>query len=85
MPEGQEHHESIAVTIPIAVGRLDQPLDLINGEVLSGPNGPILWSARRNCSIFSGWRDQTQAWFGHEKSPSRLPHCSIHKHFMNSF
>jgi hypothetical protein len=38
-----------------------------------------------NCSIFSVWRDQAQAWFGHEKSPSRLPHCSIHKHFMNSF
>ena len=27
----------------------------------------------------------SQAWFGHGKSPCRLPHCSMQKHFMNSF
>ena len=41
-------------------------------------------SAPGNCSIFSGWRDQTPAWFAHEKSPFAHPHCSIHSHFMNS-
>jgi hypothetical protein len=34
MPEGQEHHQSITVTITIDLGRLDQPLDFINGQVL---------------------------------------------------
>jgi hypothetical protein len=68
------------------------PAFLWGGEINQVP-GPlarpasfvsIFGSARCDCSIFSGWRDQTQAWFGHEKSPSRLPHCSIDIHFMNS-
>jgi hypothetical protein len=72
------------MTIAVSFGRLDQPLDLIDGQVLPRPKGAIFWPARRYCSIFSDWRDQAQAWFGHEKSPSREPHCSIHSHFMNS-
>jgi hypothetical protein len=79
----QEHHQRVAVTISIALGRLDQPLDLVEGQVLTGSKGAIPWPAWTDCSIFSGWHDQAQAWFGHEKSPSRLPHCSIDKHFMN--
>jgi hypothetical protein len=85
MSEGQEHHQSVTVTMPIALGRLDQPLDLVDGQMLPGAMLSIFAPTRGNCSIFSGWRDQTQVWFGHEKSPSRLPHCSIHNHFTNSF
>jgi hypothetical protein len=84
MPEGQKDHEGVAVAIAIGLGRLDQSLDLVDGQVLACPQDAILCPTRRNYSIFSYWRDQTQAWFGHEKSPSRSPHCSIHKHFMNS-
>ena len=71
MPEGKEHHERVALTIAVGLGRLDQPLDLVDGQVLPGPKVAILASARRNCSIFSGW----------------LTRCrrSIHTHFMNSF
>jgi len=31
VPEGQKHHQSVAVTIAIGLGCLDQPLDLIDG------------------------------------------------------
>jgi hypothetical protein len=51
MPEGQEHHESIAMTIAVSFGRLDQPLDLIDGQVLPCPNISIFGSPRRDCSI----------------------------------
>src|ERR1700751_2520182 len=84
MPEGQEHHESIAMTMAVSFGCFDQLLDLIDRQVLPGAKFSIFGSSWRDCSIFSGWRDRTQAWFDHEKSPSRLPHCSIHSHFMNS-
>jgi hypothetical protein len=44
------------------------------GQVLAHPKLAIFGSAARLFD-FSGWRDQAQAWFGHEKSPSSLPHC----------
>jgi hypothetical protein len=84
VPEGQEHHQCVAMPIAIALGRLDEPLDLVDGQVLSGPKLAIFASAQRNCSIFSCWSDQSQAWFGHENPSSCMPHCSIHRHFMNS-
>jgi hypothetical protein len=73
-------------------GHRTQAIGLSLSSIVS-PN-PFSWRLRwrvnhirccedTNCSIFA-WRDQTQVWFGHEKSPSRLPHCSIHNHFMNS-
>jgi hypothetical protein len=45
---------------------------------------PFFGSAGCDCSIFSCWRDPTQAWFGRENSPSGLPYCSLHSPFMNS-
>jgi hypothetical protein len=37
MPKSQERHQSVAVTFAIILGRFDQLLDLINGQVLPGP------------------------------------------------
>jgi hypothetical protein len=31
MPEGQEHHQRITLTIAVGFGRLDQSLDLVDG------------------------------------------------------
>jgi hypothetical protein len=53
VPEGQKHHESVAVTIAIVAGRFDQPLDLVDGQVLPCPNISIFWSPRRDCSAWS--------------------------------
>jgi hypothetical protein len=44
----------VAVTVLIVLGRLDQPVHLVDGQVLPRPNGPILWPAWRNCSILVG-------------------------------
>src|SRR4029077_21259875 len=53
VPKGQEHHESIAMTIAVSFGRLDQPLDLIDGQVLPCPKISVFGSPWRDCSIFS--------------------------------
>jgi integrase len=41
--------------------RLDQPLDLVDGQVLACPNVSIFGSARCDCSIFSCWRAMRRA------------------------
>ena len=83
MPEGQKHHERNAMAVAVLPGRLDQPLDLIGGEVLAGAQLYIWCAPRRDCSIFSGWRDQSQVRFCHDKSPRLLDHCSINRHFID--
>lgn len=37
---------------------------------------------RHDCSIFSGWRDQSQVRFCHDKGPHSLDDCAI-RHFLN--
>ena len=37
MSIGQQSHGRVAVTVPVAPGRLGQRLDLVEGEVLVGP------------------------------------------------
>jgi hypothetical protein len=51
VPESQEHHQGVPVTIPIRLGLLDQPLDLIDGQVLPGPKLAIFGAVQRDCSI----------------------------------
>jgi hypothetical protein len=41
MPEGQKDHEGVAVAIAIGLGRLDQSLDLVDGQVLACPQDAI--------------------------------------------
>jgi hypothetical protein len=61
MPVGQQHHERVTVTVAIGLGCLDQRLSLIVRQMLAGTDIGILGPARRNCSIFSGWRDQPES------------------------
>jgi hypothetical protein len=50
VPVGEQDNGGVAVTIAVAPGRLDQRLDLVGGEVLSGPQVGVLRPLRRNCS-----------------------------------
>jgi len=56
MLEGQQDHGRIPMPVPITARRLDEPLDLFLGEVLSGSIMPIWAAATPNCSLYSGWR-----------------------------
>jgi hypothetical protein len=51
VPEGQEHHQSVTVTMTVGRGRFDQLLNLVDGQVLPGPQGAIFLPARSDCSI----------------------------------
>jgi hypothetical protein len=50
-PVGEEYTQGIAVTVPVALGRFDQPLDLVRGEMLARSQIGIFRSARGDCSI----------------------------------
>jgi hypothetical protein len=53
----------------VGLGRLDQLLDLVRGQVLAGTELGIRRPLRRNCSIFSAWRDQSQVRFAMPYAP----------------
>jgi hypothetical protein len=56
VPEGQQDHGRIPMSVSITAGSLHQPLDLFLGEVLSG-SIMLIWAATTpNCSLYSGWR-----------------------------
>jgi hypothetical protein len=44
------------MTMAVGVGRLDQLVDFVGRQMLSGAQLGIWWPLRGNCSIFSGWR-----------------------------
>src|SRR5437763_10471817 len=69
MPVGQKNHQGVAMPMAVLLRGLDQLLDLILRQVLPGPNFSIFGSAWLNCSIYSYWGDEPQAWFCHVKSP----------------
>jgi pyridoxine/pyridoxamine 5'-phosphate oxidase len=82
--------DSRGVPMPRAVllGGLNKPLDLPVGRRWSGTRvseGLRFWVGAARLFDFQWLARPEQAWIGHEKSPFRYPHCSIHKHFMNSF
>jgi hypothetical protein len=50
MPEADLDHGGIALAIAVALGDLDQALDLVLGEVLAiAAHVPVATSAQRNC------------------------------------
>jgi hypothetical protein len=51
MPEGQKHHEGVAVTVAVLPDGLDQLLDLISGQVLAGAQLRVWCAPGRDCSI----------------------------------
>jgi hypothetical protein len=66
MPVGQEHHQRVAVAMTIGFGYLDQPLNLIRSQVLTGTELGIRGPPRRDCAIYSAWRDQAQVRVRHD-------------------
>jgi hypothetical protein len=48
------------MSVAVGLGRLDQPLDFSLSQVLTGTQFSVRATARRNCSIFVGWRYQPQ-------------------------
>jgi hypothetical protein len=44
----------------VLFSRLDQPLDFSLSQVFTGTQFSVWATARRNCSIFVGWRYQPQ-------------------------
>jgi hypothetical protein len=58
MPVGHKDHGGVPVAVAIALRRIDQPLDLMLGEVFARPQVAVLASSWRNCSFYGGWRDR---------------------------
>ncbi len=65
LPIGHKDHSGVPVAPTVPLGRIDEPLDLALGQVLTGPQGGVGKPLRQNCSICGGWRDQSQVLFGH--------------------
>jgi hypothetical protein len=84
VPEGEQDHGGVAVTVPVALGRLDQLPDLVGREVLAGPQLDVLLSLQRNCSIYFSWRDQPEMRFCHKNPSPREVNCSYLHQFTNS-
>ena len=76
MPIGQQDHQRITIAVAVTLGGLDQLVDLVVLEVLARPQLGIFQPPQRNCSIFSGWRDQTQACFSGCSRTVRAADCS---------
>ena len=51
MPVGHQDHAGVAVAVAIALGRRDQPLDLMLGEVFARPQVAVAPPPRGNCSF----------------------------------
>jgi len=76
VPVGQKHHERIAMAVAVLRDRLDQLLDFVGDEVLAGAQLRVGCAMRRDCSIFSGWRDPTQDRFSCCSRTVRAANCS---------
>lgn len=71
MPERQQDHERVAAAMPVALGRLDQLVDLV--QMLAGTElGIWLPAGLRpfDCAIFDGWQEQRQVRLRHGFGPS---------------
>lgn len=79
VPVSQKHYESVALTLTVLSGGLDQALHLGMGEVFSGSQLGIPWSAG-NCSIYSCWRYQSELRFCHD--PRLRSMRTVHKLFV---
>ena len=76
MPEGQQDHGRVPVTVPVRLGGLDQGLDLPGRQVLPGAKFGVGASGWRNCSIYFSWRDQLEVRLCHGKRPFPNFDCS---------
>jgi hypothetical protein len=83
MPVCQEGHQSIAVTVPVILGRFYQPLNLVRSQVFASPQFRIRRSARHDCSILVV--GETSRSFAFATKPPLEPNCCPNNaYFMNS-
>ena len=71
------------MAVAVLRDRLDQLLDFVGDEVLAGALR-VGCAMRRDCSIFSGWRDQPQVRFCHTERAPLDSDCSNNRHFLNN-
>jgi hypothetical protein len=55
MPVRHQDHGGVTVAIAVAIGSLDQSLDLGLGQILPRPQLGVWPATWRNCSFFGGW------------------------------
>src|SRR6516165_2171340 len=83
MPESQEDHGRIPMSVSIPARRLHQPLDLLLGEVRAGSIMPIWAATTPNCSLYSGWRSGAGCCF-HWRNSAKLARTDTIRHFMRT-
>jgi hypothetical protein len=64
------------MAVAVALGCLDQRLDLVGGEVFAGPKLGVFPAFRSNCSFYLSWRDHAQVRFCHMKPMPPQDDCS---------
>jgi hypothetical protein len=65
VPESDQDHRRVTMTLPIVLGRLDEALDLRRRQVLASPQLSVWWAPGRvpprNCALFRFRGDELQA------------------------
>jgi hypothetical protein len=74
---GEEDGGGVAVAVAAAAraGGLDQPPDLLGGEVLARAHIGIPWPAWRNCRLFGGRGGTWGSCFGLVSHRPSIAHC----------
>jgi hypothetical protein len=75
VPEGDQDHGGIPGAAPIALGGIDQLLDLALGQVFAWSDLAVRAPDRSNCPIIFCRRYQSELCFFHVIGSSVMPHC----------
>jgi hypothetical protein len=70
MPEGHQEHGCITMAVAVIACCLDEPLDLLFGQMLARPQG-LVGQPAGNCSFYTRWRSQFEMRFWHGKVPTQ--------------
>jgi hypothetical protein len=84
MPVGHEDHRGVPVTPSVSFGRVHQPLNLGLGEVLASAQVAVGRPSRANCSLYGGWRDQSEVPLGHGNRLVGFIDCPINSRYLDS-
>ena len=78
MPEADQDHGAVALPVAVALGGLDQLLDLALGQVFAGAKLAVRAAGRRNCPFYCCRGDQLEARFGHMDQASGAERLSVY-------